>query len=183
MNNYMNRIVKYGLLQGVTFTITLTAVSYWVNGHHFWTSLLAGAFGGLIVGVLNSLLFYRYAVPKYILDTLSIDIDPDEEIKFQTPAQYTGAKVPVSGKLFLTNKRLVFKNHKQDRNILQFSIDLQDIDKLAMFKTLGLFENGLSIHTTLSEKYIFIVDRAKQWLVQVEKVENRLHHEAWQNAG
>jgi hypothetical protein len=83
MNNYMKRIVRYGLLQGVTFVIILTAISYFISGNKFITALTVGVVGGLVVGILNSLLFYKYSVPKYVLDAVSVDIDTDEEIRFK----------------------------------------------------------------------------------------------------
>lgn len=183
MNNYMKRIVKYGLFHGVTFVITMTAISYWVSGNNFLTALSVGIISGTIIGILNSLLFYKYAVPKYILEAVSVDIDADEEIKFQTPANFTSGQEPVSGKLFLTNKRLIFRNHKHDKNVLQFSIDLIDIDKVDTFKTLKLFENGLSIHTTSNETHKFIVDRVKQWLTKFDKIENGLQQKVCHKAG
>jgi hypothetical protein len=79
----------------------------------------------------------------------------------------------VSGKLFLTNKRLIFRNHKHERNALEFSIDLSDIDKVDTFNTLKVFENGLLIHTTSRVTHKFIVDRIKQWLIQFEKKKMR----------
>lgn len=183
MNNYMKRIVKYGLFQGVTFIITMTAISYWVSGNNFITALTVGIISGILIGILNSLLFYKYAVPKYILEAVSVDLDADEEMNFQTPANFTSGQEPVSGKLFLTNKRLIFRNHKHDKNVLQFSIDLTDIDKVDTFKTLKLFENGLSIHTASKETYKFIVDRVKQWLTQFDKNENGLQQKVCRKAG
>ena len=174
MNNYIKRIVTYGLFQGATFIFILTAISYWISSNSFSTALTLGVIGGTIVGIFSSLISYKYAVPKYILDTVSIDTDIDEEIKFQTPANYTNGKEPVSGKLFLTDKRVIFRNHKHDKNMLQFSIDLADIDEVATFKTLKLFENGLSILTTSKVTHKFIVDRVKQWLNQFDKNENDL---------
>ena len=183
MNNYMKRIVKYGLFQGLTFIITMTAISYWVSGNNFMTALTVGFIGGTLIGILNSLLFYKYAVPKYILEAVSVDIDADEEITFQTPANFTSGQEPISGKLFLTNKRLIFRNHKQDKNVLQFSIHLTDIKKVDTFKTLKLFENGLSIHTASKETHKFIVDRVKQWLTQFDKNENGLQQKYLQKQG
>lgn len=183
MNNYMKRILKYGLFQGVTFIFVLTAISYWVSGNSFFTALTLGVIGGIIVGVLNGLLFYKYAVPKYVLDAVSVDLDTDETISFQTPANFTSGQEPVSGKLFLTNKRVIFKNHKQDKNVQEFSIDLRDIVKVDKFKTLKLFENGLTIQTTSTVTHKFVVDRLKQWLIRFNKNENGLQQKVWQKTG
>ena len=179
----MKRIVRYGLIQGVTFVIGMTAIFYFISGNQFITALAVGATGGLIVGILNSLIFYKYAVPKYVLEAVSIDIDTDEQIKFQTPANYTSGQEPVSGKLFLTNKRLVFRNHKHEKNVLEFSIDLSDISRVDTFKTLKVFENGLSIHITSEVTHKFIVDRINQWLIQFDQNKNGLHQSVWRHGG
>ena len=183
MNNYMKRIFKYGLYHGVTFIFIMTAISYWISGNAFFTALTNGIIGGIIVGVLNGILFYKFAVPKYVLEAVSIVLDNDETIIFQTPANFTSGQEPVSGKLFLTNKRVIFKNHKQDKNAREFSIDLSDIVKVDKFKTLKLFENGLSIQTASKETHKFIVDRLKQWLLHFDKDENGLLQKVWQKTG
>ena len=182
MNNYMKRLVKYGLFRSVTSIITLTAISYWIGGRDFLSALTAGVIGGLIVGVLTSFVYYKYTVPKYVLDAVSIDIDADEEVRFQTLAHCTSVQEPVSGKLFLTNKRLIFRNHKQDKSFLHFSIDLRDIDRVHTFKSLGLFKNGLSIHTASGDMHTFIVDPVKKWVLQLQKVEKGFQHGTIQNA-
>jgi len=169
MNNYMKRIVRYGLFQGIWFAVFMTAISYWLSGNTLLTAMTVGIVGGLLVGIANSLLNYKYAVPKYVLNAVSVDLDTDEKIEFQTPANFTSGAEPVSGKLFLTNTRFIFKNHKNDKNLQQFSIDLEEFKKVDTFKTLTFFENGLCIHTTSGETYKFIVDRLKQWIFLTER--------------
>jgi hypothetical protein len=169
MNNYMKRIVRYGLFQGVWFAVTMTAISYWLSENTLITAMTIGLVGGLLVGIANGLLNYKYAVPKYVLDAVSVDLDSDEQIAFQTPANYTNGHEPISGKLFLTNKRFIFKNHKHDKNIQQFSIDWDEFKKADTFKTLTFFENGLRIHTISGETHNFIVDRLKQWILLAER--------------
>ena len=159
----MKRIVRHGLFHVVWFAIFMTAISYWLSGNTLGTALTIGVIGGLFVGIANGFLNYKYAVPKYVLDAVSVDLDNDEQIEFQTPANYTSGQEPTSGKLFLTNKRFIFKNHKHE-NIQQFSIDLEDFKKADTFKTLTFFENGLSIHTISGLTHNFIVDRLKQWI-------------------
>ena len=160
----MKRIVRYGLSQAVWFAIYMTAINYWLNGNTLVTAMAVGVVGGLFVGIANGLLNYKYAVPKYVLDAVSVDLDNHEQIELQTPAIYTSGQEPTSGKLFLTNKRFIFKNHKQDKNIQQLSIDLEEFKKADTFKTLKVFENGLSIHTTSGLTHSFLVDRLKQWI-------------------
>ena len=183
MNNYTKRLITYGLIQGGSFAIVMTGISYWISGRDFIVSSAIAILSGFVVGILNSLLMYKYAVPKYILNEVSVDIDLDEEIKFQTPANYTSGSEPVSGKLFLTNKRIIFRNHKNDKNVLQLSIDLEDIISVDKFKTLRIFENGLSIQTRSNEKHKFIVDRMKERLIQLNDNINGLQHWLANNAG
>ena len=115
MNNYIKNILKFGLFQGVTYFITLTAISYWLGSHNILKSLLVGLVGGIVIGILNALLRYKYAVPKYVLEAVSVDLFDDEEIRFQTPANFTSGTEPISGKLFLTNKRIIFNNHNYEK--------------------------------------------------------------------
>lgn len=174
MNNYIRNILKFGLFQGVTNFITLTAISYWLGSHNILRSLLVGLVGGIIVGISNALLRYKYAVPKYVLDAVSVDLFDDEEISFQTPANYTSGAEPISGKLFLTNKRIIFNNHNYEKIKKQFSIDINDVVNADSFKTLKIFTNGLCINTKSNESFKFIVDNLKQWISEIEQSELKL---------
>ncbi|TDH26944.1 hypothetical protein EXU57_09065 [Segetibacter sp. 3557_3] len=167
MNSYVKRIAGYGLLQGVLFVIIITLIGHSINGNSFLKALVTGVVGGILVGVLNSILFYRFAVAKYVLDAVSITTERDEEIQFQPPANYTNEKEPVSGKLFLTNKRVMFKTHKQEPHIREFSIALGELDRCDMFRTFGFIENGLTMHTASNETYSFVVEKGRQWLVRL----------------
>ena len=52
------------------------------------------------------------------------------------------------GKLFLTNKRLIFKAHKYNLQTGETSIDLQKINSIQERKPARLVDNGLRIETT-----------------------------------
>ena len=169
MNNYMKQIVRRGLTNGLFFFIVMSVYRYLIDGKGIVNALLIGLIGGIFTGLFNSFIMYKFAVPKYVLDDLSIDIDTDESIKFQTSANYTSGSVPVSGKLFLTNKRLAFKNHRYDKNVLQFSIDIANIEQVEQFKTLNFFKNGLKVLTNKKMSNEFIVEKPSQWVIQFDK--------------
>ena len=170
----MKRIITYGFLQAATFTTVFTAIAYWVSENEISTSFVHGLIGGILVGIINSFLFYKYAVPKYVLEAVSVDLDSDEIIDFQTPANYISEKEPISGKLFLTNKRIIFKNHKQEKNLSEFSINNDELIKIESFKSINLFHNGLLINTASGEKHMFILDRLKDWVTKLENI--KLHN-------
>ncbi len=70
----------------------------------------------------------------------------------------------VGGRLYLTNKRLVFKSHKLNIQNHQLSINLIDVIGFNKYKTLGIINNGLSIQTAQNTTEKFVVEQADEWI-------------------
>lgn len=114
--------------------------------------------------------------------TTKIDIDPDENIMFETPANHFKGIEGVGGRLYLTNRRLIFKSHKLNIQNHQLSIDLSDIKHVDRYKTLGLVNNGLVITIITDKTEKFVVEKVEEW-VKLLTEKNGLQQGVWQNAG
>lgn len=89
---------------------------------------------------------------------------PDENILFETPANHFKGIEGVGGKLYLTNKRLVFKSHKLNIQNHELSIQLTDVKNVDRHKTLGLVNNGLTITTIDDKTEKFVVEQVENWI-------------------
>lgn len=123
-----------------------------------------------------------FAKSKFVSQTTKIDIDPDENIMFETPANHFKGIEGVGGRLYLTNRRLIFKSHKLNIQNHQLSIDLSDIKHVDRYKTLGLVNNGLVITIITDKTEKFVVEKVEEW-VKLLTEKNGLQQGVWQNAG
>lgn len=167
MTTQVKRTIRYGFFQALVFIITLTLIYTWGDDYDFFQALKKAAGIGIIVGILNAFLFYKFALPRKTLRAISVSTDHDEIIKLQTPANYESGAEPISGKLLLTNKRLIFKDHKEE-NSLELSIPLHDINTSGTFKSWKMFRNGLVIYLRSGVEKKFIVDKLDQWITELK---------------
>ena len=163
--------IKSGLFFGVAMAILFILQS--LLAHSILTakdiviSIISGLFGGALSGLLFGWLMGLFANSKRLAKDTKIDTDAGETILFDTGANHFKGAEAVGGKLYLTNKRLVFKSHKFNVQNHELSIDLSDIDKVDRYKTLGLVNNGLSVTTIDNKTEKFVVQQVDEWLNQL----------------
>jgi len=136
--------------------------------------IIAALFGGALSGVLFGWLLGLFVNSKAITEGTKIDTAADETILFETGANHFKGAEGVGGKLYLTNKRLVFKSHKFNIQNHELSISLSDMDKVDRYKTLGLVNNGLTVTTTYNTIERFVVQQPGEWIDQLTE-KNGLH--------
>jgi hypothetical protein len=92
---------------------------------------------------------------------------------FQTSANHFKGIEAVGGKLYLTNKNLIFKSHKLNIQNHELIIKLSDIKEIKRFRLMGLTDNGLSIHIHENRKEKFVVEKIEEWLLYLEQTKKR----------
>jgi hypothetical protein len=126
-------------------------------------SIIVGLISGGVAGFLFGLIIGWFKSSKFIDTTTKIETQPDENILFLTPANHYKGAEGVGGRLYLTNKRLVFKSHKLNIQNHELSINLTNIDKIERYKNVGFINNGLSVTLTNSKVEKFVVEQAEEW--------------------
>jgi hypothetical protein len=124
------------------------------------TGLITGALAGVLFGGLTGL----FAKSKFVTESTKIVTAPDENILFETPANHCKGIEAVGGKLYLTNKRLVFKSHKLNIQNHELSVQLTGIKSIDRHKTLGVVNNGLTLTTIDNKTEKFVVKQAENWI-------------------
>ena len=83
----------------------------------------------------------------------------------------------VGGKMFLTNKKVVFKSHKINIQKGQTDILYEDITEIIKRKTAKLIDNGIRIKTNDGNEFDFVVNEREKWIEKLnEKRNNALQH-------
>lgn len=171
--------VKAGLFFGIAMAIFFILQELLTHSNlttkDIIISIVSGLFGGALSGLLFGWLMGLFANSKRLTKDTKIDTEADETILFDTGANHFKGAEGVGGKLYLTNKRLVFKSHKFNIQNHELSISLSDIDKVDRYKTLGLVNNGLSVTTTDNKIEKFVVQQIDEWINQLTG-KNGLQH-------
>lgn len=134
-----------------------------------YSYIIQGVLFGIIIGI---------GIP-YISRKFSASIDKkvkpmlakDEQIEIEGPANLMRKMEGVGGKIFLTDKRMIFKSHKYNIQNTQTEIPYGSIEDVSTRKTAGLVSNGLRISTKDGEEYNFVVYNRDMW---VDKIRERV---------
>ena len=127
------------------------------------SSLIGGALGGLLFGWLTGL----FLNSNFLKKGTSIVTDKNEKIVFETGANHFKGVEGVGGKLYLTNKRLIFKSHNFNIQKHELSISLSNVDKVRRYSTFGIVNNGLSVTTSDNVIEKFAVQEPEEWMNQL----------------
>ncbi|MCE7040784.1 GRAM domain-containing protein [Dyadobacter sp. CY312] len=160
--------IREALYFGTTMTLFKIVEKIWAgdlfSANFVGHVVIYGLINGILFGFLFGTFVRYFQFPKFVGASTKIDTEPDENILFQTGANHFKVLEAVGGKLFLTNKRLVFKSHKLNIQNHELSIDLTDIKKVERTKTAGLIDNGLTVTSGDNKIDKFVVERAEEWV-------------------
>ena len=184
--NKRNRF-RAGLSFGIGMTVFFILENLLTNDTHTSKEIIKIVVSGLIEGVISGVLFGwiigLFGKSKFVNETTKVDTEPGENISFQTPANHFKGIEAVGGKLYLTNKRLIFKSHKLNIQNHQLDINLTEINSVGRYNTLGVIDNGLSVITNQNKTEKFVVEQVDEWVTQLKDKKNGLQEGVLQEAG
>ncbi len=168
----MSRKFKAGLIFGLAMFIFFVAQKLFEidqpNLKDILKIILSGIIGAGIAGVIFGWLMDTLAGNKVLEQNIKISLEPGENFIFESSANHFKGLEAVGGKLFLTDKRLIFKSHNLNIQNHQLIIQLSDIASIGRFKPLGLTNNGLFIIDKNKETEKFVVEKLTEWLIYLE---------------
>ena len=160
--------IRAGLTFGIGMTIFFILQNLYLAEDRTTTgvikSVVTGIVTGAVTGVLYGWLIGMFAKSKLITASTKIETAPGETILFDTPANHFKGIEGVGGKLYLTNKRLIFKSHAMNAQNHLLSLDLDDISRVHPCKYLKVMNNGIAV--TLANETVekFVVEQRDSWL-------------------
>ena len=167
-----NTNLKTGLFFGLGMTIYFIVSGLFRIDDYTAFSLtkvfLSSIFGGIFCGA-----FFGYFC-GIIVRKLTKSIPPfvpqaDEDLLYESPANHRKGIENVGGKLFLTNKRLVFESHRFNIQNHETEIMLSDIVIADRFNNFGM-NNGIAIKCKNSKIEKFIVSAPGMWIERLKSV-------------
>ncbi|MFH2143196.1 MAG: GRAM domain-containing protein [Bacteroidota bacterium] len=92
---------------------------------------------------------------------IQVELIENENIELSQGANHFKGLEGVGGKLFITNKRIVFKSHSINLQNHELTIMYPEILSIELYNTLGIVPNGLKIITKSGKNEKFVVWKRK----------------------
>src|SRR5665213_755736 len=159
--------IIFGTVMALFFFLQTLFTSDNPGAKNILISLIVAIFCGTLAGFLYAWTVGKFGRSGWIDKQTRITTEPGESILFDTPANHFKGIEAVGGKLYLTNKRLVFKSHKINFQKHQLLINLSDIQKVDKYKPFGITNNGLLIETADNKIEKFVVEKREGWVDQL----------------
>ncbi|MBO6606104.1 GRAM domain-containing protein [Psychroserpens sp.] len=165
--------IGFALFSAIIYTLLLLFFNSVSNNIDYSVSemLIQGAIFGLLFVIIFPLVMKLFGKKLSNSDTLKIIpvLESDEEIEIHGPANMFRGIEGVGGKLFLTNKNIIFKSHKINIQTGQTAFDYNDIKGIETLKTLNLINNRLRITTVDDNSHVFVVNERDLWLKHLQE--------------
>lgn len=172
--NWKYRIV-FAIGNAILYAVLLWVFDYFTDEELFpikmliIQSVLFGIFFGIGFPYINEKFARKFS--KKVGKNIIPNLEADETIEIEGPGNLFRGMEGVGGKLFLTNKKLIFKAHKINIQRGQTDIAYQNIQEIIKRKTLKLIDNGIRVVTTDHQEFDFVVNERDLWY---EKINERL---------
>ncbi|MFY0606092.1 MAG: hypothetical protein JXR10_05215 [Cyclobacteriaceae bacterium] len=100
--------------------------------------------------------------------TILPDLEENEIIEVEGVANLFRGLEGVGGKLFITNKQLIFKSHELNIQSGQTNIRFQNIKNILKRKTGRIIDNGIRVQTIDDLHFDFVVNERERWFSEIE---------------
>ena len=165
--------IRPGLIFGITIALIFILQDILRHGDLSTKNIImviaSSLFGGAIGGIIFGWMLGAWTDSRFLLKGAHIAIDANETIIFTTGANHIQGVEGVGGKLYLTNKRLIFQSHNFNIQNHEFSIRLSEIEKVKRYDTFGIVNNGLMVTTVHNSIEKFVVQEPEEWLNHFNK--------------
>jgi hypothetical protein len=109
---------------------------------------------------------------------MQIPLEDEEVIVRETEANhYIDGKLMI-GRLFLTNRRLVFRAHLHNFHQYDITIDLGGVASVSYKNNIGIFSHGIWVHETSDLVHHFSVWSRRRWKEAIEAATQQLNRDS-----
>ena len=158
--------LQFGVVMAIIYVVQSLVSMDSYTTKNVLVAVVAALLSGALSGVMFSWILGWFVHSKFLRNSTSIVTEPGEHIVFETGANHFKGIEGVGGKLYLTNKRLVFQSHSVNIQRHGLSINLQNIRETKRYKTIGILNNGIAV-TTENHTEKFVVQKPDQWAIHL----------------
>ncbi|MES1182022.1 MAG: hypothetical protein ABUL44_04420 [Flavobacterium sp.] len=168
--------MKSVLGNGLPYGILFFGLSFFLGQYLFHVALqktlLMSSILGLSALLLNGFIYNRFSKPLKKLEEISTKVDKHELLLLEAPANHLIDDSLVPGKLFLTDRRLIFKAYEADENVpplflwdlvhltpVDFSGSIWNAGGEFLFKTKEGFSLMFEVNKLKPWKDFFVLDK------------------------
>jgi len=174
--NWKFRIVS-AILTGLLFVGIMCLMDYLLGGEFqsMNSYLFQGIFFGIFMGIGLPYVTQKFGTKftSKMGKNIKPELTQDENVEIEGPANLFRGMEGVGGKLFLTNKKVVFKSHKINIQKGQTDILYENITEIIKRKTAKIIDNGIRIKTNGGNEFDFVVNEREKW---IEKLNEKITH-------
>jgi len=166
---------KFGsmIITGVLYSAILFAFDYFSNDKLYstYSLIFQGVFFGIATGLGFPLITEKFGgkFTSKLGGNVTPVLSDTEEIEISGPANLFRGIEATGGKLFLTNKNVIFKSHTMNIQKGQTNIQYDNIKEILLRKTAKLIDNGIRITTKDGKNFDFVVNEREQWMQNLSK--------------
>ncbi len=160
--------IIFAILSGLLFA-GITLLMDWAMGdiESAGKYIFYASFFGLFYGVGFPFVMIWMAKKMNKKVTVNPELQDGEEINFYGPANYAKTWMAIGGKLFITDRNLIFKSHKYNLQKPQVTIPLDAIQQIKLQSTLNILDNAMVVDS-IEGSYKFTVNERAVWLERLQ---------------
>ena len=159
---------KSAVYAGVMFGLIFTPIAGFVSGMfppHSGGDAVALLVQGLIAGILFGVLIGLFMRSKTVGRQTTIELPGGETVEFEGNANHFLNGEGRGGRLYLTNRNLIFQPHRFNLQSARVVIPRADIAGAAKCRTWGILPNGLLVtHRDSSTDRFVIAGDHQEWV-------------------
>ena len=150
------------ILAGLAFGLVLGI--FFAARHNTHYSLIAGLIAGLAFGTA----LYFIGKSKIIQKQTQIKNPDDQSVVYSGAANHFVNGEAVGGKLYLQKTGIQFQSHSFNIQNHEGKIDIDQINEVSYFNSLGIIPNGIAITTIDGKTEKFVVNNRRIWKEKIE---------------
>lgn len=179
--NWKFRIAS-AILTGLLYVGILCLLDYLFNANlqSLNIYLFQGIFFGIFMGIGFPYIMQKFGtkITSKLGKNVFRELTQDENIEIEGSANLFRGIEGVGGRLFLTNKKMIFKSHKLNIQKGDTEILYENITELLKRKTAKLVDNGIRVKSIDGKEFDFVVNNREKW---IEKLDEKISYSTKQN--
>ncbi len=157
--SFWQYVIMGGIPFGAIFGTSMGIFGILMGMPSLHSILWIGLSSGLLFGL--AIAFFTNSVS--IIKQTSVELPPDESLILAGPANHLKTVEARGGRLYLTNRNLMFQPHKINFQTSPMSISVKDISEAKTSWTFWIVPNGLVIKTKDHASERFVVNSPGKW--------------------